>query len=457
MGDNYSKYAVIGFILSILVFVPLAPLLGLFFSVFYYKKSNGDLKSLSKISIVLSLIFILVQIVVFPLSFLFYSNRENNSYNLLLYRLDYIDNDSEKIEYISEFLNDYELNERYIELLIYRGTLYQKIGDNEKSLQDYLDSINYMEKNMLNKNYYSYVYIYAGLILSEFGDKKALTFSEEAQKLSPSYNIYKIYHGQMLENIGENLEALQFYQSLSLNNFNTEEKVIVKMKINKLQGKPNQANLPMTTYHPIININILPLNDVNQDSLKDICKILSYKFRMKCNIMNSISVDESLFYNAHNKKMNADLVIGYVNKTLNLEEEKYNVTVVLTDKNIYTEQANFLFSRHYLDRRIGVISSNMFKQSLPILPEKNEIFVRRLGIQFISSVGQLIYLDRPADPTCPLAFPNSLNEFLLKTSKICPGNQIIIDNIRGRSDYLLEFSTQEIEDIESVYAKYYFE
>jgi predicted Zn-dependent protease len=462
MNKIGSKCAIIGFIFSILFFVPLSPFVGLFLSLFYLAKGDKKLKGLAIVSIVLSLIFIIVQVIIFFGVLFFYMNMEEIEYKSLLYSLNSEENDQKSIIYLNDFLDDSGVNEKYFELLIYRGILYEKIGEDEKALDDYEASIFFIEGNLDNvmRSYYSYVYFYAGLILSEKNDTKSIEYAEEGLKLSPNDNINRIYLGQIYQNLGKNTDALNYYLKLNeSDSLNTEERVIIKMSIDKLNEKPNSVNLLINTYNPNININIYPLNNLSTDSFLDnLCKLLSYKFRMKCNVMEEIKIEESLILNSDRNMYDAEKIIEIVNSSLGIDEDKYNITILFTGKGIYTNELDFIFSRQYFDKKIGVISSDRFEKGLPILPEKDKLLVRRLGIQFISTVGQLVGLKRATDPSCPLAYPNSLNDFYQKTSKICFENQAYIDETRSRfSVSLISFKNEELKAIEKVYQDYYFE
>jgi len=61
----------------------------------------------------------------------------------------------------------------------------------------------------------------------------------------------------------------------------------------------------------------------------------------------------------------------------------------------------------------------MFDNTLPPIDEKNLFLNRRIGIQLISTTGQIYGYKRPILPHCPLAYPNSILDFSVKSPKLC--------------------------------------
>ena len=100
----------------------------------------------------------------------------------------------------------------------------------------------------------------------------------------------------------------------------------------------------------------------------------------------------------------------------------------------------------------------MFELTIPEMKESSLILGRRIGIQCISTIGQLFGSSRPTLAICPLAYPHSINDFSYKTSKLCSSIQADVDErIAVVADRLVVFTNEEIESITSVYEKYYFE
>jgi predicted Zn-dependent protease len=211
-------------------------------------------------------------------------------------------------------------------------------------------------------------------------------------------------------------------------------------------------------YDPDFTIKIQPLEPYSsQLDLADVCTLLKSKYLVKCEVLPTVRMEENGILDSKRDQYGADKIIsGLAKDHPNPQVNRY-VLVAVTDKNIYRGDTNFVFSTQNSKMGLGVVSTYMFRASLP--PEEKEtIYNRRMGIQFMSTAGKVIGLTVPSDPTCALAYPNSLDDFNKKTSKLCGNNaaerDIFLSQYGGATR---DFSQEERDEIERVYKKYYFE
>jgi hypothetical protein len=80
-----------------------------------------------------------------------------------------------------------------------------------------------------------------------------------------------------------------------------------------------------------------------------------------------------------------------------------------------------------------------------------------VAIQFISTVANLLGFSRTTKPQCPTSYPDGLDDFLLKSAKLCEQTiakrDEFLENVAGPPG---PFDEARLREIERIYEKYSF-
>jgi len=393
-------------------------------------------------------------------------NQSNNEYmttKAILYNLDDIEDYEGMVSVVAEYFQDNELNQSNFEILYYSALSYTLLEQEDLAIQDYEAMVPFIHNlDNVEQRSFSILFFSLGSLYAKQGNgTKALEHYNYGLQLDPHTNYYQIQLGQIYEELGRGNEALQHYlhlqESLPLS---TEEEAILNMKIERLSGQDIELDFEIPeSYYPYFTINIIPINDFNSSiNLHDICVLIKSKFRINCQVISPMQIPKSEILDMGRNQYDAEKIINYLNNSLNESMKQYSIPIVITDYDIFFGNANYILSLQGYDAGIGVISTYMFEKALPEINESEIILGRRLGIQFISTVGQLLGSQRPTNTECPLAYVHSILEFSRKSSKLCPETQNDVDErIQNVEELLILFTDQEKEEITKVYEKYYFE
>ncbi|MFH1100956.1 MAG: hypothetical protein V1726_02830 [Methanobacteriota archaeon] len=364
---------------------------------------------------------------------------------------------------VNQYLENNEVSEKNFDVLFYRAYGYEHLGEPLMAIRDYEAMLPYIYAlDNVAERQYSTVFFSLGLLYANKGNSEnALNYYQYGLQLEPQSNFYQIQFGQVYEDLGRNTEALHYYENLSNTLLRTsEEETLVHMRIDRLSGQQTLVDFePPASYYPFFTIKIIPLNSFDADIiLEDLCALIESKYRVACEVISPIQIPEFMIINQSTNQYDAEKIIDYLEETLDTGVRKDSFPVAITSKDMYSGTANFVFSLQDFDADIGVISTYRFDVTLPPISEAELLLERRVGIQCISTVGRLFGSARPTNAVCPLAYPNSIDEFTRKSSKLCPGTQSDVDaRIQGWSVKLMSFTQEEKDEMIRVYMKYYFE
>ena len=381
----------------------------------------------------------------------------------LLYDLGAIDDYEGMISVVSDYFENNEISQDNYYILIYRAGSYANIGEEDLAIEDYEAMVPYIKMlDNIEQRDYSTLFFSLGILYAKQGNsEKALEHYNYGLQLEPGTNYYQIQLGQIYEDLGQDEYALQHYQNIQESlSLTTEEEAILQMKIDRLSGFDPDLDIDLPeSYDPVFSIKIIPINNFSADiDLEDMALLIQSKFRVACEVISEMQIPESEILSLDRNQYDAEKIVDYLVENLDPIISYNSYPVVITSYDMFEGTANFIFSLQDYDADMGVISTYMFEVTLPVMNESEIILGRRIGIQFISTVGQLFGSSRPTLPTCPLAYPHSINEFSSKSSKLCPETQNDVDErIQQVQDRLVAFTEQEIADITAMYEKYYFE
>jgi predicted Zn-dependent protease len=93
--------------------------------------------------------------------------------------------------------------------------------------------------------------------------------------------------------------------------------------------------------------------------------------------------------------------------------------VGVTSHDMYAEDANFVFSISFPEWRVAVVSSYRLTERLPAYWDADVLATRRVLVELLSAIGTGLSLARPTSAHCPLAYPNSLKQFIERSDRLC--------------------------------------
>lgn len=270
-----------------------------------------------------------------------------------------------------------------------------------------------------------------------------------------------LQRGEEFERNNESGNARDLYVSFldSQSTFSYEEKLLALNRLNRLSGIPLSTNQIISdTYHQERSIKILPL-DANLAGLRlsDICAILSSKYLMPCTVLSPLSIGspetQGTVY-----QLDAVKIIDSINSSVPESVKQQSYIMAITDTDMKSGDANFSFATAEIETAIGVVSAYRFGLYISQLPEYEALLNRRVVIQMMSTLGQLMGFSRPAGDTCPLAYVDSIEAFVNKTSIFCD------DERRQLDQYWLAYGGQGLtripEDmfaLQQLYGRYFIE
>jgi predicted Zn-dependent protease len=105
----------------------------------------------------------------------------------------------------------------------------------------------------------------------------------------------------------------------------------------------------------------------------------------------------------------------------------------ISSKDLFTGDSNYCFGAAAGPPMCGVNSCARFMADFNQEPPNAERLCERLLKQMLSSVGTLLRVPRPIDPTCPRSYPQSLAEHDAKTLNLCPDCRTVILSNTGKA------------------------
>jgi predicted Zn-dependent protease len=174
---------------------------------------------------------------------------------------------------------------------------------------------------------------------------------------------------------------------------------------------------------PMGDVDVLLLRDIRQrlqDKLGITILIRTIPLEMpKCGRLSSLE-----------KQWNVDDLLKVLSEAKKPYEQKNLRFVGVTNCDIYDKDTSFLFASGYLNRFM-VMSYNRFTSAFTHeLPNRGRL-LKRATNQALSSCGKVFGIDSCSDPTCPRAYPNSVDEHDAKSEELC-------DNCKNAFDKAFE-------------------
>jgi predicted Zn-dependent protease len=165
------------------------------------------------------------------------------------------------------------------------------------------------------------------------------------------------------------------------------------------------------------SIGIVPVNQLPSNvALADVCLVLEASWRVGCTVLPAVMIPEATVLDASRKQYNAGVMLTEIERLLPRGSKRPSHLLAITDHDIFGGDAGFVFSFQRGDETngVGVLSTSRFAANIPDFYEPEVITTRRVALQSLSTIGSMFGFQRPTDPECPTAYPETLRQFQQK-------------------------------------------
>ncbi|MCB1706139.1 MAG: hypothetical protein KDI17_14845 [Halioglobus sp.] len=330
-----------------------------------------------------------------------------------------------------------------LRLQVEAGKLYFAIGDDDAAfavLDPALPRIAELD-NVQQRRYADVYFVLGEITAADAQFARARGYLLQGLRLEPNNLMYQLYLGDMYMKAGDTRLAREHYlELLETPGLAPEQRAMIRISMPEGDGvdrftEESRKQLAQMAFLDYPLITLVPINKLPDAVVPtELCLILESVFRMGCVVKSPITFAPNEA-GLRNGQIDAVAVIAELESTF--ARPGVAPIVGIMSEDIFSGTARFVFSTQALDSGYGVVSTFRFFQTGRYSYANENIYNRRLTVQLISVVGQLLGFERPLQPYCPLAYPNSLDEFLLKRAALCPSTQSSLDEL------LAELGTQE--------------
>lgn len=370
------------------------------------------------------------------------------------------------IQYTNDYVRDFGLREDNFEILLYKAIAQQKLEMTGSAIETFESAVPFLrELDNVQQGRFAFLFFQLGKLHYENGSlSQAADHLRYGLVLAPQQVYYQILLGEVYEQLGERETARAHYDEvLESPHLTEEERAVIEIKAADLPGFHRTWPVP-TGFGELmvqekISLKIQPINGYDPAvDLDAICLLLLSKLRLRCEVLPPVELAETAFLDEDRDQYDGDRVLQELQSPHPPGTIRTYILLGITGHDIYGGESNFVFSWQNRNNAIGVVSSYRFIEPLDDFYEKRIVATRRLGIQFLSTAGSLLGFDRESKPHCPMAYPDGLEAFLQKGSKLCRSTieqrDRLLSRIPGGVVHAIEPETAA--RIETVYTTYYF-
>jgi predicted Zn-dependent protease/predicted negative regulator of RcsB-dependent stress response len=351
--------------------------------------------------------------------------------------------------------------ETFVVLLAKAESQYQ-LGRVDDTIQSYERSLPFIQQlNNVAQRRFVLVFFRLGMLHRQKAQyDTAIRFVQAGLAINPQSTYYQILLGELLRDRGDRDGALKHFTTvLASPTPTTEERVVLRIKMTRLGASPAATPAQKLAAEPLysgVNFGIVPINTPNASvSVADLCLLLESKWRVQCTPLPAIQIDAALILDTKRRQYAAEELVQELGRRYPPNQRPHPIILGLTERDIFGPKTNFVFS---WQAGLGVLSTHRFVAGLDDFYEPSIIGTRRVGLQLLSTTGSLLGFTRPTQPDCPLAYPNDLYEFLLKSTKLCDSEIEQRDRLlKTKGGSTQPFGDRKNDEIGRLYQKYYFE
>lgn len=101
------------------------------------------------------------------------------------------------------------------------------------------------------------------------------------------------------------------------------------------------------------------------------------------------------------------------------EVKEADITVGLTDKDVFYGDNNFVFGLAHSSKRRAIISTFRLKRDRVLRPVQKEVFVERVFKEVLHELGHIFGLHHCSNKSCAMSFSSTIKEVDDKLPRLC--------------------------------------
>ena len=319
-----------------------------------------------------------------------------------------------------------DVDERTLNTAMLRGISLRRLGRNEEAIRGFeaaLPAVRSLD-NVTAERFGELLYDLAELY-GERGDiQRALETVQEGLRIRPQSATHQLLAAYWYELLGDQDSAqVRYREILPTLAAGSEGYVVAGERLAALAGRAPTQGVQLVQREQVVHasrrILLVPINQVDDRvDLADACLLLESKLELPCGVNSPVEIPEERFIEEGRTLYHSGRIASLLHQGRRPDSE--NVFVVgVTSHDMYSGDANFVFSSQYPEWRVAVVSSYRLTERLPAYWDADVLATRRVLIQLLSAIGNGFGLDRPTSAHCPLAYPNGVAAFLKKSDRLC--------------------------------------
>jgi len=301
-------------------------------------------------------------------------------------------------------------------------------------------------------------------LYAERGDiQRALDTVQEGLRIRPQSTTHQLLAAYWTELLGDrNAAQTRYSEILPTLAPGSEGQVVAEKRLAALAGREPDAGVGFVQREQVVHVSqrivLVPINERDDRvDLADACLLIESKLELPCQVSAPIEIPEERIVEGGRTLYHAGRIASLLYHARRPNSENAFL-VGVTSHDMYSGDANYVFSSQYVSWKVAVVSSYRLTERLPGYWDADVLATRRVVIQLLSAIGNGFGLTRPTSATCPLAYPDSVEAFAKKSHRLCQSTRTQWrDVLKVPDDRLARFDDVRLAKLARVQRKYLME
>jgi archaemetzincin len=162
-------------------------------------------------------------------------------------------------------------------------------------------------------------------------------------------------------------------------------------------------------------LHLLPIGNVNDGMLKDLCPAVEETFRVPCKVLPVRLDPESAFHGERQQYHSSEILQGMQSF---LTQESWRL-LGIASVDLYIPILTFVFGEAQIGGPCAVVSAHRLRQDFYGLPPDEELLRQRLLKEAVHELGHSLALTHCNDYRCAMAPSHAVEWIDLKESTLC--------------------------------------
>ncbi len=317
-------------------------------------------------------------------------------------------------------------NANTVDIVALRAISLRRLGHTREAVRNFEAAVEVVRSfDNVNAGAFGELFYELAELYGEQGDsERALAVVNEGLQIRPQSPTHQILAGYWHEKLGNSDAArAQYREVLAALAPGTEGRVVVEARLAALKGADSSHRVRVEQKAQAVRLSppilVVPINGIDERlDLLDVCLLLEAEVQLRCTVNAMVRVPEEKLLVGERLQYNGYHLLELLRQGRPPGREDVFVLGV-TNRDMYMGDARFVFSMQDTKGRVAVVSSYRLLERLPAYWDARVLATRRMLVQMLSAVGSGFGLQRPSSAHCPLAYPNSVEEFLMKGTHLC--------------------------------------